>query len=757
MCRNFFDMKPTYILLFFLLPFMLQAQVKISGKVMDNRNKPLSGVSISIKDSYDGTITDSLGNFQFQTTETGVKVLEATLSGYSSYAKNISIDKEQYISIQLKEMITELNAVIITAGSFEAGDKKKAAVLTALDIVTTASAEGDITGALKTLPGTQQVGEAGGLFVRGGSAVESKIYIDGNLVNNFFYSNLPGMASRGRFNPFLFKGTIFSTGGYSALYGQALSSALILESNDMPERTEASLGISVIGLNAGIQKLAKNKRSSWGTSYAFSHLGPAFAIIKQKQDYFKNPVFNEGDANFRIKTKQGMVKYFGYWSQGIVGFRTPDIDSAVLNNAFSLRNFNTYQNLTWKETLGKSWKMQAGFSIGTDRQDIKNELQNAAAQKQLITNPFGYAVKNYDFGTKSIDAQARLVMEKRLGGINTLRFGSDYFYNNEKRNYTGYNGFGSSQTITEKIYAGFAETDFYLSPDLAVKLGARAEHSALADKWNLAPRASLAYKFRDKSQASIAYGIFYQNAETNLQPAVANIGFAKAAHYIFQYQKIANQRTLRAELFYKDYEKLYKTGTAQTIPVAISANGSGYARGFEIFYRDKKTIKNMDYWISYSFLDTKRDYLNFPGTMEPNFAAKHTASLIVKKFMLPWKTGFNMSYNYASGRPYYHIGFDATQNKNVLTDKGRTIDYHNVSFGVNYLPKIGKKDAKSFIVYVLGLSNAFGIRQVFTYNYGTVNTSNRETVGPTSKRFVFIGCFISIGTDRTEDAINNNL
>ncbi|MFZ1528502.1 MAG: TonB-dependent receptor [Ferruginibacter sp.] len=750
-------MKFSYILLIFLLSEQVQAQVKITGKVTDNRNKPLYGVSISIKDSYEGAITDSLGNFQFQTTETGLRVLEATLVGYSSYAKNISIDKGLDISIQLKELITELNAVTITAGSFEAGDKKKAAVLTALDIVTTASAEGDITGALKSLPGTQQVGEAGGLFVRGGSAVESKIYIDGNLVNNFFYSNLPGMASRGRFNPFLFKGTIFSTGGYSALYGQALSSALILESNDLPQRTEASLGISVIGLNAGIQKLAKNKRSSWGASYAFSHLGPAFAVIKQKQDYFKNPVFNEGDANFRIKTKRGMIKYFGYWSQGNVGFRSQDIDSAVLKNAFSLRNFNTYQNLTWKETVGRGWKLQAGLSIGTDRQDIKNELQNAAAQKQLIINPFGYAVKNYDLITKSMDAQARLVIEKRLGGINTVRFGSDYFYNNEQSTYAAYNGVKSSQTIREKIYAGFAETDFYLSPDLAVKLGARAEHSALARKWNLAPRASLAYKFKDKSQASLAYGMFYQNAETNLQPAVANIGFAKAAHYILQYQKMANQRTFRAELFYKDYEKLYKTAAIQTIPVAVNANGNGYAKGFEIFYRDKKTIKDMDYWVSYSFLDTKRDYLNFPGAMEPNFAAKHTASLIVKKFMLPWKTGFNMSYNYASGRPYYHIGYDYAQNKNVLTDKGRTIDYNNVSFGLNYLPKIGKKDAKSFIVYVLSVSNAFGIKQVFTYNYGTVNTGNKEAVGPTSKRFVFIGCFISFGTDRTDDAINNNL
>jgi vitamin B12 transporter len=352
-------MKTALVILSIFISLGTQAQVKISGKMTDNKNRPLAGASVVIKDSYDGATTDSLGNYSFVTTEKGAKVLEATLIGYSSYQKNISIDtKDIVININVKELISELSAVVITAGAFEASDKKKTTVLTPIDIVTTASAEGDITGALKTLPGTQQVGETGGLFVRGGSAAESKIYIDGNLVNNFFYSSLPGIASRGRFNPFLFKGTIFSSGGYSALYGQALSSALILESTDLPERTEASLGVSVIGVGGGIQKLAKNKKASWGLTYNYSNLALAFAVIKQKQDYYTNPVFHEGDANFRIKTKGGMIKYYGYWSASDLGYRVNDIDSAQLRDAFSLNNLNTYQNLTWRENLGKRMEVQ---------------------------------------------------------------------------------------------------------------------------------------------------------------------------------------------------------------------------------------------------------------------------------------------------------------------------------------------------------------------------------------------------------------
>jgi hypothetical protein len=47
--------------------------------------------------------------------------------------------------------------------------------------------------------------------------------MDGSLINNYFSNSVPGIAGRDQFNTSLFKGNIFSSGGYSALYGQALS------------------------------------------------------------------------------------------------------------------------------------------------------------------------------------------------------------------------------------------------------------------------------------------------------------------------------------------------------------------------------------------------------------------------------------------------------------------------------------------------------------------------------------------------------
>lgn len=752
-------MKRVLFILLILTSCGAVAQVKITGRVTDGKGKPVPGASIAIKNSYDGATTDSLGNFSFTTTEKGAQVLEATIIGYKPFEQTVTVGNSPItLNISLKELITEMKAVVISAGSFVASDKNKGAVLNAIDIVTTPSANGDVTSAFKTLPGTQQVGESEGLFVRGGTATESKIYMDGNLVNNFFYSSTPGIATRGRFNPFLFKGTVFSTGGYSALYGQALSSALILDSKDLPDRTEADLGISVVGVGGGIQHLAKDKKSSWGVSYNYTNLWLAFKFNKYKQDFYEIPVYHQGDANFRIKTKSGgFIKYFGYISANKTGFRNHDIDSVSLKDAFAIENLNTYQQLNWRDVLGNGWKINTGISFSTNKDDIINELQDANDNKTLITSPSFYAFKNFSVNNRASYAQARLVLEKKLKGLTAIRFGSDYFYSSEKSGYTLYDGTRFSETVKDNLVAAFAESDLYLTNDLAAKIGTRIEHSDLLGKWNIAPRLSLAYKFADNSQASFAYGLFYQNPERKYLPTAAGLDYSRAAHYILQYQKITSQRSFRVEAFYKKYNDLYKTNVAITgREVAVNNNGFGEAKGFELFWRDKKTFKDVDYWVSYSYLDTKRDFLNFPRAITPSFAASHTASLVVKKFVLPWKTGFNLSYSFATGRPYYRIAYDNVQAKYLITDAGTTINYNSMSFSVNYLPGIGKKNPKAFTVWVLGVNNVLGQNQVFSYNYNN-DGSRKEAVTPPSKRFIFLGCFISFGIDRTQDAINNNL
>lgn len=737
-----------------LTAILTQAQTTISGKVKDVKGKGIAGVSISLKDSYDGGTSDSTGAYRFRSMEKGNQVIQFSSIGFKPVEQNITLNGTAIVlDVVLKEEPNELTAVVISVGSFEASDRKRAtAILDPIDIVTTASANGDITGALKTLPGAQQVGESEGLFVRGGTAAETKTFIDGTLVNNFFFSSVPNIASFSRFSPFIFKGTVFSTGGYSALYGQALSSALILESIDLPEQSAANIGISVLGGSVGYQHLAKNKKSSWGASYNYTNLTPAFAVFKQQQEYAQAPENHSADANFRIKTSRtGILKYYGYLNTSRLDFTTNSLDTPGYKDRFSLKNINTYHNFSWRENLPGRWKLQTGISFSINRDDINAGLQNKSKQPVLVP---GMEFKQFMLENNGDFFNSRIVLERRLKGLSALRFGGEYNYSHESNLYTAYNGSSYFSPVTENSKAAFAETDIYITNSLAAKLGTRFEHSSLLDKTNIAPRVSLAYKFSKQSQASLAYGIFYQNPERRYLPSSYSLNFAKATHYIAQYMKVDGQVTFRAELFYKKYDDLVKTTYMNGQDMAINNNGYGDAKGIEFFWRDKKNIKNLDYWISYSYLDTRRDFLNFPSPTTPNFAAKHTASLIVKRFVQPWKMNLNGSYNFASGRPYYQIGYDGVNYK--FNDQGKTPEYHNVSFSINYLPFIGKQKAKVYDVYVLQVSNIFNIKQTYGYQY-SYNGLRKQAIVPPSRMFIFLGVFLSFGVDRSDEIINSSL
>jgi CarboxypepD_reg-like domain len=730
----------------------VHSQVVIMGKVKDNKGKPIPGASVSIKDSYDGGIVDSLGNFKFTTTEKEEHTILISNIGYKSFEQTVTIGTTTItLDVTLKEELSELKAVTVISGSFAAGDTKRAAtVLNSIDVATVGGGNADITAAVKTLPGAQQIGEQEGLFVRGGTGAETKQFIDGTLVNNPYYTSIPDLATRGRFSPFLFKGTVFSAGGYSALYGEALSSALILESIDLPEQSAANFSISPIILGGGFQNLAKNKKSSWGIDYNYVNLIAYFNIVKQTPDYFNMPVFHSGDANFRFKTKSGgMVKYYTTFSHSKLGLRRPDIDSSGLKDAFGLTNLNWYNNLSWRENLGKGWKMNLGFSYSTNTDDISQQLQNQNNQQQFPNQPWTY---NKNFTVKNIQqlSQIKEVLEKRLFGISTIRFGGEYMYGVNKGTYNGV-----KSNLIENFQSVFAESDIYVTNNLAAKIGGRFEHSSIINKSNLAPRISLAYRVGIGAQLSAAYGIFYQKPEYTQLFYSTSLGYTKATHYILTYQKSTNDRIFRTEVFYKKYNDLVKAIPVNSYYSNYDNDGTGYAKGIEFFWRDKKSIKNFDYWISYSYLDTKRDYLNYPEEIRPDFAAKHTVSLVTKRFFMDIKTGFNFTYSFATGRPYYNFVLD-NSNKYIIADQGKTKSYHTLGFSMNYVPSVGKTNPKVFWVLVASVTNVLGYDPVYGYNY-SYNGLNKEPIGPPAKRFYFIGAFFSWGVDRTQDAINNNL
>ncbi len=727
------------VIIFSLLVYcvFLNAQITISGKV-NFKNKGIKDISVTLKDTYDGATTDEMGNYSFQTSEKGNHIIVFSNPKYVEVEKPIFIENENIIiNSDLKEQISEIDAVVISAGSIEASDRKRATVLlTPIDIYTTAGSNAEISSALTFLPGVQKVGESEGVFVRGGTGNETKIFMDGSLINNYFTNSVPGIAGRDRFNTSLFKGNIFSSGGYSALYGQALSGVLILESIDLPDTTSYDFGVSPIFISGSYQKLSGNKTYSFGTSLSYFNLGLVQKIFTYNTDFSKPASGFGGDANFRIKTKSGgMFKYYGNFYANSVAVKSESLEPNIDQNKVNLKSANMYNNLSFRQKFGRYL-----LNVGTSYSFNDAELNFFTLKNDTETPQMNFNNKDQYFNFKT-------VLERKINKISAIRSGI------ELNNVYETNNFG--RTHNDLISSVFAETDLGFSNHFSAKIGLRAENSTYLNKTNFAPRFALAYRLSKEWTTSLAYGIFYQNPESKYLNGNFPLSFQKAEHYILQVQKSSDGRSLRMEAFYKKYDKLIKTMGNQYFQTATDNNGNGFAKGAEIFWRDKKTFKNIDYWVSYSYLDTKRDFMNYPITLTPSFAAEHTISVVAKKFVEKWKTGFNLSYTFASGRPYYDIITD-NANQNIIRHEGTLKDYNGLNFSVNYLPNLGKKDSKAFTVLVLSISNVLGNKNIYGYNFSNDGLRSSAVLPPVNT-FVFVGAFISFGVDKTNNAINNNL
>ncbi|MDF2188065.1 TonB-dependent receptor [Paraflavitalea sp. CAU 1676] len=734
------------LILFLFVGVQLQGQTSLRGRLSNAQGQPVVAASIQVKQGRSGATTDSAGCFRLPLSTSGNVILKISSVGYRSKDTLVNTLDTALLEIVLEEAGVNLGEVVVVgAGTFEASDKAKGASLTPIDAVTVAGNGGDIANALRSLPGAQQIGETEGLLVRGGAGNEAKQFVDGALLPHPNFSAIPGIPQPARLNPFLFKGILFSTGGYSALYGQAMSSALVLETVDLPDQSSASVQLFPMMVGAGIQQLSRDHKSSYGVNARYGNSTGYNKLIDARPDFTHGPEYASGDANFRIKTgKAGMLKFYTNYGYNHTGINNPDADSAGWWNSYVLKGINSYSNLSWRSPVGTGWKIEAVLAYNYYKEDVYHQLLDA--KKSPVVLPGDWAAKkNAVHHTRSDLAQARTVLSRTYRRRQALRVGAEYFYAKD-----GYRVDDTAQSLQDHLVALFAETDLYIIRNLAFKVGLRTESSTLLQQLNWAPRIGLAYRFKEGGQLNAAYGIFYQKPENRYLLQQEALTYTRSDHFILNYQYKFSNRLLRLEAYYKKYYDLITT-----TPGAKN-EGDGYAKGVELFFRDKRTFKNVDYWVSYTYLDTKRQYLDYPARLQPAFATPHTVSLAVKRFFRQLNLSANGSFTWATGRPYYNLQKDATGTAYVF-DQGTTNQYAalNLSFAYLFTMFKGWKN-KDFSGIGFGMNNVFGRQQVFGYNYSFDGLTKLPVTQPALRTW-YAGLFMSFGIDRRDDLINENL
>lgn len=717
-------MKQVFLFLCIIFQFSIIAQTTISGKVTDKKSNPIFGANVYLDGTYDGGSTNEKGEFSFETAEKATQTLVISFVSFETYINTADVSVFKNLQLTLRDDVNSLDAVVINAGMFEAGEKAKVTVLKPLDIVTTASAVGDFVGALQTLPGTATVGEDGRLFVRGGEAEETQIFIDGARVFTPFTPTANNIPTRGRYSPFLFKGISFSTGGYSAEYGQALSSVLLLSTIDEPDQEKTDISFMTVGLQVGNTQKWKNSSFSINTSYI--NLAPYLAIFKDRNTWNKPYQSLSGEMVFRQQFKDdSMLKLYGAYSYSDFDLLQDNIN---FDDGFriGLNNRNLYFNASYKNKFGNNWRYETSASFTNDHTNskiIKDDLQS---------------------NENSLHIKAKL--KKRFSSRARLSFGTEYFYTNYDESYTPINTNRINYGFNNSILATFIETDIFFSKNLAAKVGLRAENTSLLNEFTFSPRASVSYKSGKNSQFSLAYGQFYQNPKNDYLKFSRDFESENTSHLIGNFQSVKQGQIFRIEAYHKTYNRLVKyTDFLPNFTSNFNNNGDGFAKGFDIFWRQNGKIKNTDYWVSYSYLDTERDYRNYPTAARPNFASKHNLSIVTKHWIADWTSQIGFSYQFASGRNYTNPnepGFLNNETKN----------FNNLSFNWAYLIDQQK------ILY-FSVNNILRTKNVFGYDYkNTPNTNgnfDRQAIVPNADSFFFVGFFWTISDDKKSNQLDN--
>ena len=238
-----------YIIPFFICVIVALSgfsQVKIHGKVIDEENKPLEFATVRIHKTALGTNTNLDGDYSISTAEIDTIDIVFSCIGYKTEKRQLIKAKGDItLNMRMFKTAKELQEINVTEYKKQTGSMIKIdrdSYKFAPDV-----SGGSVEAMLTTMAGVNSTNEMSSQYsVRGGSYDENSVYINGIEIYR------PQLISSGQqeglsiINPDMVGEVKFSTGGFSAEYGDKMSSALDIMYRE-PQAFEGSVSMSLMG------------------------------------------------------------------------------------------------------------------------------------------------------------------------------------------------------------------------------------------------------------------------------------------------------------------------------------------------------------------------------------------------------------------------------------------------------------------------------------------------------------------------------
>lgn len=704
-------MKKKIFFLFFLLPILIwgneESKGKITGKVVDETSRePIPGVNVTIIGTNIGAATDLNGDFEINGISPGMYQVKFSSVGYSTVVKSdvvVSSAKPTDLMVYLVESTIEFESINVKANYFmqDPSEIGSIANFSYEEIRRAPGGFEDVIRALSVLPGVAQTSAGrNDLVVRGGAPSENLYIVDGFVVPNINHFGTQGATGGpiSYINLDFVRETTFSTGGFSTLYGDKLSSVLSIDlRNGRKDKLggKATISASQFGFNAeGPIGEKGNFLFSARRSYLdFIFDAAGFNFVPEYYDVLSK-------VNYDINSKE-KISFLFVSAFDRVKFNNKTVEDRYDNSRILGSNQNSYlTGISYRKLIPNGF-----YTISLSR----NFTDYDSAQRDSLLNPIFLNISREGENELKGDLVLKLSKTSELNfgsSLKLIKFSADIKLPSFITTFGEALSISSVNTKTNFLkYNIYTQLNQVLFNKLRMSVGARLDYfNGIEAKYNFNPRISFSYSISDLANMNLSIGSYSQSPSYIWLAAIPSnkeLKAVKVNQIVLGYERnLDEDLRLKLEAFTKQYSD-YPTSLIR--PYLVLANtGAGYSGsddnfssfGFEpLVSKGKGNVNGLELSLQkkssevphYGIISITYSKARFTGLDGIERDGTYDQRLIINasggyRFNEKWE--ISGKFKFATGNPYTPFNDDGTQSVINYNSK-RFKSFHSVDLRVD--------------------------------------------------------------------------
>ena len=635
--------------------------------VCNDRGEPIEQVSVAEVNSTNGTYTNEKGNYELLITKgDSIRILFSAL-GYLNHKYIIVHPNENNVlNVVLEVDSKQLSSVVIE------GQRTITTVIERIDYLAakaTSSPWGSIESLLATMGGVSSTNELSSQYsVRGGNFDENIVYVNGIEIYRPLLVRSAQQEGLSFINPNMVQTVGFSAGGYSAEYGDRMSSVLDI-TYKKPKQFEGAASASLLGGDIYVGN--STERFSQITGIRYKTLRSLLSTTDTKAEYDPSYLDLQTYITYALSSKWE-ASFLGNYSHNIYKY-TPTSRETSFGTLMMPRTFKVYFDgwendkfLTYQAALTIKGKLSDNLNLGLttstfssdeqERYDIEgsylftetdltgennsnsilgvgsylDHARNKLKSNVYTASHFGNLKIDRNLIKWNISYQREEIQDKIKEW--EMRDSAGYSIPRNENDVNLYSNLKSDNRINSSRVSGYLQNTYTFNTERGLFIfnaGVRGSYWTFNKEFIFSPRGALAFVPSGMENLSfrIAGGIYYQAPfykefqnivsinGNNVVELNKDIKSQKSVHivlgsdYYFGGNKEQNipPYKLSGEIYYKKLSDLVPY-TVNNVKIRYSGRNEskGYAMGIDTKLYGE-FIPGADSWISLSFMKTQQE------------------------------------------------------------------------------------------------------------------------------------------------------